>query len=180
MVNFACLLKLLFSCWKCLQTIIALNFSHLFDDYSVLYKSLFLLFLNIAYFIKCMTWLLAQSKLWNIFNSFLVCWLSKVVVSHACLQQSDLKFVRHGDHLPGFSFCTCLLSTLFFSVLLLPINSLRLLFHLNDVIGWQLSISFRDLFITNKFQCFRIILLIFGKKYCKLMLVVYVFVLAFP
>ena len=24
------------------------------------------------------------------------------------LQQSDLKFVRHGEHLSGFSFCICL------------------------------------------------------------------------
>ena len=75
--------------------------------------------------------------LWNMLYIFLVCWLLKVVfVFHTCLQQSDLKFVRHGEHLPGFSFCICLFLILLFSNLLLYTNFLRFLFYLNDDIGW--------------------------------------------
>ena len=44
------------------------------------------------------------------------------------------------------------------------LNSLSFLFRLNAVIGWQLSISFRDSFIAGKFQCFCITLLMFGQK----------------
>ena len=81
-----------------------------------------------------------------------------------CLQQSDLKFVRYGEHLPGFSFCNCLFLTLFFSILLLPINSVRFLFCLNAVIDWQSNISFRDSFIFRKFECFHITLLMLVQK----------------
>ena len=56
---------------------------------------------------------------------FLVCLLLKVVVFLTRLQQSDLKFVRHGEHLPCFCLCICLFLTLFFSISLLPINSSR-------------------------------------------------------
>ena len=49
--------------------------------------------------------------------------------------------------------------TLFFSILWFPFNFLRFFFRLNAVIGWELKISFRDLFISSKFQCFRIHLL---------------------
>ena len=49
--------------------------------------------------------------------------------------------------------------TLFFSILLFPFNFLRFFFRLNAAIGWELNISFRDLFISSKFQCFRIHLL---------------------
>ena len=54
------------------------------------------------------------------------------------------------------------------------------LFHRNVVISCQLNISCRDSFIASKFQCFRITLLMFGKSDCKLMLVEYTFVSAFP
>ena len=53
-------------------------------------------------------------------------------------------FVRHGEHLPNFSFDFFD----FFFPLLLPIISLTFLFCLNAVIDWQLNISFRDSFIA--------------------------------
>ena len=103
---------------------------------------------------------------WKCLHIFLVCWLLKVVGFRTCLQQSDLKFVRYGGNFPDFSFCIFLLFflTMFFSILLLPINSLRFLFRLNAVIGWQLNISFRDSFIFSKFKCFCITLLMFGQN----------------
>ena len=76
-------------------------------------------------------------------------------------------------------FFYCLFLTLFFSILLLPISSLRFLFRPKAVIGWELNFSFRDSFIASKFQYFLIILLMFGKSDCKLMLMEHKFVLTF-
>ena len=98
---------------------------------------------------------------WECLPIFLVCWLLKVVGFRTCLQQSDLKFVRYGENFPDFSFCIFLF---FFLTMLLPINSLRFLFRLNAVIGWQLNISLRDSFIFSKFKYFCITLLMFGQK----------------
>ena len=125
------------------------------------------------HFIKYITQLLAQLTLWNNLYIFGVCRPLKVVVFRTCLQPSDLKFVRHGEHFPGFDFCVCLFLTFLFSILLLPINSLRFLFCLNAVLGWQLNISFGDSFIASKFLRFQI------KSDCKLMLVECMFVSAF-
>ena len=88
--------------------------------------------------IKYITKLLAEFTLWNILYISFVCWLLKVVVFCTFLQQSDLTFVRNREHLPGFNFCNYLLLTLFFLTLLLPINSLSILFHLNDAIDCRL------------------------------------------
>ena len=139
MVNFTCLLKLWLSYRKCLQAINPSNFLTSFQWLFSLILKLVSAFptyclLHKMHSIKYITYLLLQLTLWNILHIFLVCWLLKVVF-RACLQQSDLKFLRHGEHLPDFSFCICIFLTLFFSILLLPINPLRLLFRLNAVIG---------------------------------------------
>ena len=142
--------------------------SHLPNYYSVYFFHIFPIIISshIVFYIRCTPSnieLLAQLMLWNILYIFLVCQLLlKVVVFHTCLQQSDLKSVRHAEHLPGFSFCICLFLTLLFLILLLRINSLRFLFRL--VIGCQSIISFTDSFIYSKFQCFCFTLLIFGHK----------------
>ena len=130
-VHFECLLKLWLSCWKCLQAIIASTFFTFFRWLFSLILKLVSTFptyclLHKIHSIKYMTQLLAQLTFWNILYIFLVCSLLKVVVFLTCLQQSDLNFVRHGEHLPCFSLCICLFLTLFFSISLLPINSLRL------------------------------------------------------
>ena len=60
----------------------------------------------------------------------------------------------------------CIFLLCFFLIFFLPINSLRFLFGMNVVIGWQSNISFRDIsFIAGKFQDFPIISLIFGQKW---------------
>ena len=170
MVNFACLLKFWLICWKYLQTIIASTF---FTSFRWLFSHILKLvsafptycLLHEMHPIKYITKLLAQLTLWNILYIFLVCWLLKTVFFRICLQKNDLKFVRHGEHLLGFSFCICLFLTSFFSILLLRINSLRFLFHLNAIIGWYLNTSSRDSIISSQFQCFRITLLMFGHKW---------------
>ena len=99
MVNFGCLLKLWLSCWKRLQAIIASTFFSFFDDYSVL------MFVS-AFARHCLLHELHQ--IYNVevvkylIYIFIGYWLLKVVL-RTCLQQSDLKFVRYGEHLPGFS-----------------------------------------------------------------------------
>lgn len=98
-----------------------------------------------------------------------------VVEFRTCLQQNDLIFFRHGEptvreHLPGFSFCICLFWHLFFSILLLPFNSLRFLSHLNAVIGWQLSIAFRDSFITSNSSVFQSFYWCLDRSECKFLI----------
>ena len=133
---------------------------------------MFLLFLHIVCYIKrtgssiyvhagtfdIVEYLIYFFGLVNIKNA------KNMVVFLCCLQQSDLEVVRHGEHLPGFSFCICLFLTLFFTIWLLAINSLRFLFCLNAVIGWQSNNSFRDSFIASKFQYFHITLQMFVQK----------------
>ena len=139
MLNFAYLLKLWLSSWKCLQVVIVLTVSHHFFR-----------------------------------------WFLKVAVFCTCLQQSDLTFVKHGEHFPGFSFHICLFLTLFFSVLSLSINSLRFWFCLNAVIVWKLIISFRDSCIaSNTSNVFVSLYWCLDKRDCKLMLVKYMFFSAF-
>ena len=96
------------------------------------------------------------------------------------LQQIDLKLVRHGEHSPRFSFWICLFLSLFFSILLLPINSLRFLFHLNTVIVWQLNIYCRDSLFWVRSNVFVLLYWCLGKSDCKLMSVEYIFASAWP
>ena len=140
-VNFACLLKLWLSYWKCLQAIIVSTFLTPFRWLFSLKLKLVSAFpahslLHKMHSIKYITKLLTRWTFWNILYIFVVCSLLKVVVFRTCLQQRCLKFVRHGEHLSRFNFCICLVLTLFFSILLLPIDFLRFLFHLNAFIGW--------------------------------------------
>ena len=64
--------------------------------------------LDKMHLIKYIMYLLAQLTLWNILYILLVCWPLKVVIFRTCLWEGGLKFVRHGEHLPGFSFCISL------------------------------------------------------------------------
>ena len=153
-VNFAYLLKLRLSCWKCLQAIIA---STLFTSFEWLFSLILKLIPAFPTFcllhkmpsIKYITYLLAQLTLWNILYIFFVCWLLIAAVSRTCLQQSDLKFFKHRKYFPGFSFRICL-----------PISIP--LFCLNAVTHWQSNITFKDSFIAGKLQYFFITLLMFG------------------
>ena len=147
--------------YKCLQAIIALAF---FTSFWWLFN-LILKFVSTlpTYYLFCKmhsikytTQLLAQLTLRIFLYVFLVCCLLRI------LRAASHSFFRHEEHLPRFCFGFCL--TLFFSISLLPVNSLRFLFRLNDVIGWQLNVSFKDWFIASKFQCFRITLLMFWQK----------------
>ena len=83
MVNFACLLKLWLSCWKCLQAVIVSTFSKSFRWLFSLMLTLVSAFptnylLNKTHSIKYITQLLVQLTLWNILYIFLVWWLLKV------------------------------------------------------------------------------------------------------
>ena len=143
MVNSACLLKLWLFYWKFLKVIIASTFFTPFWLSFILVLKLVSAFptyclLHKMNSIKYKTYLLAQLTLWNILHTFFGLLTLKSSLKVVCLQQSNFKFSRHGEHLPGFSFCICLFLTLFFSILLFPLNSLRFLFHLNAVIGWQI------------------------------------------
>ena len=134
MVNFAYLLKL----FKMFTSHYCVDFFHNFS-------------MIIQFYIKaCFCFFYIFFITWNALHQ-----IYSVAVGNS-LQQSDLKFVRHVNHLLGCGFCICLLLALFFSIFLLPINSLRFLFRLNVVTGWPLNISFRDSFISSKFQYFRI------------------------
>ena len=73
--------------------------------------------------------MLAQLTLWNIFLVcffWVFCLLLKVVVFCTCWQQSNLKFFRHGEHLPGFGFCICLLRLPFFQFCYFLLTLLRM------------------------------------------------------
>ena len=99
-VNFLFLLKLWLSFCKCLEAIIASTF---FTSFRWLVSPI--LKLVSAFPTYCLLHKMHPIKyittLWNTLYIYLVCWLVKVVVFCTCLQQSDLKFVRHGKHLAG-------------------------------------------------------------------------------
>ena len=95
----------------------------------------------------------------NVVCFFWVCWLLKVNYVMAWLEHKILLFQKHREHFPSIRGILFILFTMF-SIMLLPMSSLRFLLHLKAVIGlfW---IIFRDLLTDSMFHFFRIILLIY-------------------
>ena len=97
------------------------------------------------------------------FNFFFVCWLINVAVDVKWLQHKLSFFDKYEEHLPMVNEFFALL-TFPFLMQLLSISSFRFLFLLKTVIGSFWNKSWSALLILSIFQCFRTILLIFGKK----------------
>ena len=131
------------SCWKCLQAIVGSTFFTSFQSYiKVFFVSPTYCLLHKMHPINFILLLLAHLTLWNfVFFLFFFGWLTLKSNCFSYLFATEWRsFVSYGKHFSGFSFCIFLFLTLFFSILLLPINSLRFSFGFNAVIGWQLNI----------------------------------------
>ena len=111
---------------------------------------------------KYMMKLLLQAVFWNILNVLLVWLLLQCSVSIICLQQSDLEFEKHGEHLPLVNLLV-VGSFLFFSIVFPPIHCLRFLF-LRKGNRSLFSNTFVSPGLTfNMCQCFSSIVLMLGK-----------------
>ena len=111
---------------------------------------------------KSMMKLLLQVLFWNILNVLLVWLLLRCSVFITCLQQSILKFEKHGEHSSLVNFLV-VGSFLFFSIVSPPINCLRFLF-LRKANRGLFSITFLSSGLTfNMCQCFSSIVLILGR-----------------
>ena len=104
MLKLECLLRSWLSWWKYLQAIIASAFFISFQWlFSLILKLVFAFPTYSVCYIKCTP---SNVAAWTvdvveylIYFFWFVFW---VVVFRDCLQQSDLKFVSYGEHLPGF------------------------------------------------------------------------------
>ena len=141
MMNFLCLLKLWLFSWRCFDANIVLGWG----------------------FFTSFLWLFSLIlKRVSTFSRF--CWLLKVNVVMTWLQHRVLLFPKDEKHFPGFKVLLLILFTILFSILLLPISSLRFLLHLKAITGSFWKTLFRDSLIDSMLQFFRIISLMFDKN----------------
>ena len=136
---------------------------------------MFTSFLHGAHCIKYMTYALEQStsrKIWSVFAFFYVCWFLKVNVVMTWSQHRILLFPKHGEHFSDFKVLSSSFFIMLFSILLLPMSSLRFLLRSKALTVPFWNFYFRDFLTDSMFQLFRIILLMFGKN--RLYVIAYV------
>ena len=83
-------------------------------------------------------------------NVFWVCWLLKVDVVVIWLQHRVLLFQKHGKHFPGFKVLLFIFFTMLFSILLLPMWSLRFLLSLKAATGLFWKVFFEG-FVNRQY-----------------------------
>ena len=121
-------------------------------------------FLHNEHSIKYMTYALEQLTSWKILYVLWICWLLNVDVVVSWWQHRVLLFLKRKEHFPGFKVHLFVSFMILFSILLLPMSSLRFLLRLKAVTGSFWKVFFRDLLTDSMFQFLRIILLMLDQN----------------
>ena len=163
-MKFACLLKLCFFLENaCIANMVENkdgDFFHHFSSYLVLYWKWSLPFIHIVVYITCIPssiWHVALQQLtsWQILFVFWVYWLLKVNVVMTWLWHRVQLFSKHGEHFSGFKVLLFIIPAMLFSILLLPMSSLKFLLCLKTLTGLFWKIFFKDLLTDSMFHLFQ-------------------------
>ena len=140
-MNFAYLLKLWHFSWKCLHAHMVFGWGF-FTSFLWLFRLILKVvsafrrycYLQNVHSIKYMTYTQKQLTSWKILYVFWVCRILKVNAVMNWLQHRVLLFPKHWKHFPRIKVLLFILFTMFYSILLLPIGSLR--FLLFKIFNW--------------------------------------------